>query len=62
MTNNGTLGGPYDTEETCKVCGKVWTRHHKGPLDVLYQDCMDCYIKEKFRTWKSTPDPEEKKE
>lgn len=39
-----TDGGPSETEEKCKTCGKEWTRHRGGSWDWEYEDCFTCQM------------------
>ena len=47
-----TFGGPSHTEEECKICGKEWTRSRGGSWDWEYQDCIECFIKERLEKLK----------
>lgn len=37
-------GSSY-TKETCKSCGKEWTRYRYNSSDWKYEDCLDCAAK-----------------
>ena len=52
MSWNTPIGGPSDTEEKCKVCDKEWVRHRGGSWYWEYEDCIECFIKERLEKLK----------
>lgn len=46
MGEDMRLGGPFNSEPTCKKCGEKWKRYHGGSFDWQYKDCPKCAGKE----------------